>query len=225
MEGVNYDSIDGGDGGTTRRTTSTRGSWQRRRGEGTRDAMTDNFQVPTAVVLRRAAGLVELAELLVDGESTTFPAARKLLVRALDEVRSLPHEDRLSRSASLLEGEALRALGEWESALVPLERAADGPRGRVEAAMGLGWCFKRLGRIADAISVLRRAIEANPDQPVLHYNLACYHSVAGDVAAAIEHLTRAITMDGRFRDLTGTERDFDAIRTDPRFVAATVVTV
>jgi Flp pilus assembly protein TadD len=91
--------------------------------------------------------------------------------------------------------------------------------------MGLGWCHKRLGRIVDAIAALRRAVEAFPDQPVLHYNLACYHSVAGDVAAAVEHLTRAITMDDRFRDLTGTERDFDAIRSDPRFVAVTVVTV
>jgi hypothetical protein len=43
--------------------------------------------------------------------------------------------------------------------------------------------------------------------------------------AAIDHLTRAIAIDDRFRDLTGHERDFDAIRSDPRFVAATSVTV
>lgn len=187
--------------------------------------MDEPFQVPTATVLRRAAGLIELAELLVDGEAVTSPAARRLLLRALEEVRALPEQERSSRSASLLEGESLRALGQWVAAIVPLERAAAGPRGRVEAAMGLGWCYKRLGRIADAIAALRRAVETFPDQPVLHYNLACYHSVAGDVAAAVEHLTRAITMDDRFRDLTGTERDFDAIRSDPRFVAVTVVTV
>lgn len=187
--------------------------------------MNDAFQVPTATLLRRAAGLIELASLVIDGESATFPAARKLLMRALDEVRNLPEQERCGRSASLLEGEALRALGMWQEAIVPLERAATGPRGRVEAAMGLGWCYKRLGRIGDAIDALQTAVETFPDQPVLHYNLACYHSVGGDVAAAIEHLTRAIAMDGRFRDLTGTERDFDAIRSDPRFVAVTVLTV
>ena len=48
---------------------------------------------------------------------------------------------------------------------------------------------------------------------------------AGDVAAAVEHLTRAISIDDRFRDLTGQERDFDPIRGDPRFVAATHVVV
>jgi hypothetical protein len=57
------------------------------------------------------------------------------------------------------------------------------------------------------------------------YNLACYHSLAGNVPAAIENLTQAIALDARFRDLTGKERDFDPIRADPRFVAATHVTV
>lgn len=184
-----------------------------------------SYRVPPQVSLRRAAGFIELAEMVMDGDAATFPPARKLLARALEEVRGLPADERESRSASLLEGEALRALGAWEAALPPLERAATGPRGRIEAAMGLGWCYKRLGRISDAIAALRLAVEAFPDQPVLHYNLACYHSVAGEVPAAIDHLTRAISMDARFRDLTGSERDFDTIRTDPRFVAATVVTV
>jgi len=47
----------------------------------------------------------------------------------------------------------------------------------------------------------------------------------GEVAAAIDYLTRAIAIDARFRDLTGAERDFDPIRSDPRFVAATHVIV
>jgi hypothetical protein len=50
-------------------------------------------------------------------------------------------------------------------------------------------------------------------------------SLGGRVQAAIEHLARAIAIDGRFRDLTEVEPDFDPIRTDPRFVAATSVTV
>ena len=187
--------------------------------------MSETFQVPTAIVLRRAAGLIELGELVVDGECATFPAARRLLVRALDELRGLSDEDRLGRSASLLEGEALRALGDWEAALVPLERAAEGARGRIEAAMGLGWCYKRLGRLGDAITALRTGLEAAPSQPLLLYNLACYHSLAGDVTAAVDHLTKAISIDDQFRDLTGAERDFDPIRSDPRFVAATHVVV
>jgi hypothetical protein len=41
------------------------------------------------------------------------------------------------------------------------------------------------------------------------------------VAAALEHLTQAIALDDRFRDLT--QFDFDPIRKDRRFLAATHV--
>ena len=50
-------------------------------------------------------------------------------------------------------------------------------------------------------------------------------TLAGRVQAAIEHLTKAISLDDRYRDLTGAEPDFDPIRQDPRFVAVTHVTV
>ncbi|NBP82058.1 hypothetical protein EBU58_15380, partial [bacterium] len=64
-------------------------------------------------------------------------------------------------------------------------------------------------------------IQASPRQPILHYNLSCYLSLAGEVPTAIEHLTKAIALDRRYRDLTQVEPDFDPIRSDPRFVAVT----
>ena len=176
-------------------------------------------------ILRHAAGYVELAEMLVDGERPAPASARRLLQRALDTLGDLPAEARAAADASLIEGEALRALGDWERALVPLGRvAAVAPR-RLEAWLGLGWCLKRLGRLDEAIRMLERGRDASPRQAIVLYNLACYHSLAGNVPAAIENLTQAIALDDRYRDLTGTERDFDPIRSDPRFQAATHVTV
>jgi tetratricopeptide (TPR) repeat protein len=176
-------------------------------------------------LFRRASGYIELGELLVTGEAAPPPVATKLLRRALAELDQLPAERRTEVDACLLEGEALRALGEWEAAIPALTRAANGRPGRLEAWLGLGWCRKRLGRLDEAIAALDRGLLVFPDQPILLYNLACYHSLAGDVQAAIDHLAGAIALDDRFRDLTGAERDFDAIRSDPRFVAATHVHV
>lgn len=176
-------------------------------------------------ILRQAAGYLELGELLVDGTAPTPPAARKLLLRSLDTLRELPEQARSGPAASLLEGEALRALGDWDSALHPLSRAVESDPGRLEAWLGIGWCLKRLGRLSEAISALESGLESSPQEPILLYNLACYHSLAGNVPAAIEHLTKAISIDDRFRDLTDRERDFDPIRGDPRFVAVTHVTV
>jgi tetratricopeptide (TPR) repeat protein len=181
--------------------------------------------VPRQILLRRAAGYLELGELLVEPDADTPACARRLLERAIGELEQLPEEVRRGGLASLIEGEALRAMGSWADALVPLSRAAAIDPQRVEAWLGLGWCSKRLGRLGDAISALDAGLAASPRQPILLYNLACYHSLAGNVAAAIDHLARAIAIDERFRDLTGTERDFDPIRSDPRFVAATHVVV
>ena len=177
------------------------------------------------VILRRASGYLELGELLLEGEAAAPPSACRLFRRALAELTQLAEADLADPAAALLEGESLRALGEWEAALPPLTRAAHATPAHLEAWLGIGWCLKRLDRLREAIGALAEGLEAFPDQPVLHYNLACYHSLAGNVPAAIDHLTRAIAIDDRFRDLTGHERDFDAIRGDPRFVAATSVTV
>lgn len=176
-------------------------------------------------IFRRASGYIELGELLVTGESDPSPLAAKVLRRALAELDRLPAGRRNGFEACLLEGEALRALGDWQGAIPFLSRAAGGDVGRLEACLGLGWCWKRLGRIDEAIAALDRGLVRFPSQPILFYNLACYHSLAGNVQAAIDHLTKAIALDGRFRDLTGAERDFDGIRSDPRFVAATHVHV
>lgn len=187
--------------------------------------MTALPRVRRQMILRQAAGYVELGELLVDGESPVPATAGRLLHRALAALAELPAEDRGHPEASLLEGEALRALGEWERALAPLARAAEASPDRLEAWLGLGWCLKRLGRLDEAIGMLERGREASPRQAIVLYNLACYHSLAGDVPTAIERLTQAIALDDRFRDLTGSERDFDPIRSDPRFQAATHVSV
>jgi len=181
--------------------------------------------IPAAWFLRRAAGYIELGELLADGDAPPPAAARVVLARAIAELRGLPEPDRLGPAASILEGEALRAAGEWEAALGPFSRAVADGRGALEAWLGLGWCRKRLGDLPAAILALERGLAVFPRQAILLYNLACYHSLAGDVAAAVERLTQAIALDPRFRDLTGTEHDFDPIRADPRFVAATSVTV
>lgn len=175
--------------------------------------------------LRHAAGYIELGELLADGDLPVPEKGRKLLRRSLAELRHLPEPNRSGPVASLLEGRALRALGEWEAAIPALRRAAEAAPDQLEAWLGLGWCFKRLGLLDEAIASLHAGLETEPSQPLLLYNLACYHSLSGDVSAAVDHLTRAISLDDRFRDLTGAERDFDPIRGDPRFVAATLVVV
>ena len=176
-------------------------------------------------ILREASGYVELGELLLEPTRPVPPSSEKLLHRALDLVSLLPEPTRSTAGAKLLEGEALRALGRWHDSLEAFRMVAAQEPKRLEAWLGMGWCLKRLDRLAEAIGALQQGLGHSPREPILLYNLACYHSLAGNVQGAIEHLTNAIALDGRFRDLTEAEPDFDPIRKDPRFVAVTHVTV
>ncbi|MEI6240684.1 MAG: tetratricopeptide repeat protein [Planctomycetia bacterium] len=187
--------------------------------------MTAMTRLRRQAILRQATGYIELGELLVETDKPVPASARRVLDRALGLLAELPEPTRSLPGTKMLEGEALRALGRWEDALDPLQSVTEHEPDRLEAWLGIGWCLKRLGRLEEAIAVLERGLVATPLQPILHYNLACYLSLGGRVQAAIEHLARAIAIDGRFRDLTEVEPDFDPIRADPRFVAATSVMV
>ena len=82
--------------------------------------------------------------------------------------------------ACLLKGEALRSLERYREAIQPLEMAASLRPGDTGVALALGWCYKRTNRLAQAIDALDRARRHNPENPLLHYNLACYWSLAGN---------------------------------------------
>jgi hypothetical protein len=54
---------------------------------------------------------------------------------------------------------------------------------------------------------------------VLHYNLACYLSLAGQRRGALRSLTDALALDPTFGKLVDDESDFDSLRSDPEFQA------
>lgn len=62
---------------------------------------------------------------------------------------------------------------------------------------------------------LRPIVDANPQYPLLAYNLACVESLTGRTDDAIVHLRQAIELDDRFRDFAKGDSDLDAIRDDP----------
>ena len=78
---------------------------------------------------------------------------------------------------------------------------------------------QRTGRIDLAIDGLQRALAVEPDDALVHYNLACYSSLAGDKHCTLRHLARALALDPSYRRLIDGEPDFDPIRADPDFLA------
>ena len=136
--------------------------------------------------------------------------ALKTLHRLGDPVEYDPH-------ATYLWGEALRMLHRYEDAIVPLIQAAEALPENLHIATALGWCYKRIGQIDLAIESLDRALISNPTEALLHYNLACYWSLAGGKQQALECLSEALHIEPNYRLLIDDESDFDPIRFDPDF--------
>jgi len=137
--------------------------------------------------------------------------------RALEILRADLEWATMQFEASFLTGEALRALGQYRDALRPLEQAAALKPGHVGVAIALGWCYKRTHRLAQAIDALERAGRDTPNEPLLHYNLACYWSLAGNTPKALDELGLALDLEPDLRARVSGETDFDSIRGNPDF--------
>lgn len=161
-------------------------------------------------VLREAEGYLELG------------MARHAL-EAIGQVDRAQAEK--SHQLLYLKGEALRSLEQYGQALAALKKAADLAPSDIHVWLAMGWCYKRLGRLDLAIKALQSAVSVEPDMAILHYNLACYFSLAGDKQSMLEFLSQAFMLDRKYRDLVGDEADFDPFRNDADFQALTSVIV
>ena len=73
------------------------------------------------------------------------------------------------------------------------------------------------GDHAGVLEPMRRIVAENPQYGLLHYNLACLESLAGNRAEAIEHLGQAIELAPQFEKYAKHDSDLDAVRDDPAF--------
>ncbi len=144
---------------------------------------------------------------------------------ALEVLSRCGELENLTDHGLYLLGESLRTLERYGEAIVPLKRAAQGDPNNMHIWLALGWCYKRIARLDLAIESLEEALSAEPNEALVHYNLACYWSLANNKRQALSYLARAIHLKESYRSMVADESDFDPIRQDPAFQALVRVTV
>jgi len=76
-------------------------------------------------------------------------------------------------------------------------------------------------RYDDALQAVRDGLERAPESPGLHYNYACFSTLAGETDdATFDHLHRSVELFTPFRQQARVDDDLAAVRDDPRFEAA-----
>ena len=161
---------------------------------------------------------IRLQRALLESEGYLELGMPEQALKSLQRRGQLVHGD--ARGCYLL-GECLRELRRYREAIFPLRRSLELIPDDIHVAMALGWCCKRTGQLEEAITALEHAVRVEPGAAVLHYNLACYWSLARNRRRALQHLAHALEIDGNFREMVVAEPDFDPIRNDPLFQTLT----
>jgi hypothetical protein len=139
----------------------------------------------------------------IDGETVDAPAGTFVFVRP--EARRKATGDGTVLALGATPGEAYQAL-DWGDAW-PFHRDSMAAYGEQ--------------RYADAVEAVHRGLEQMPEQPGLHYNYACFATLAGDTSdETFGHLQRSVELFPRFREQARRDDDFAAVRDDPRFEQA-----
>jgi tetratricopeptide (TPR) repeat protein len=63
-----------------------------------------------------------------------------------------------------------------------------------------------------AIEIASEGLADHPDHGHLHYQLACYHALAGHTDEATRHLRRAYEIEPKTREWAAGDSDLDSVR-------------
>lgn len=87
----------------------------------------------------------------------------------------------------------------------------------VDALIALGDAYTKRGRYKEGLKIDLRLAKLKPDEPVVHYNLACSYSLLRMSDLCLKALEKALCLG--YQDLAFMEKDPDLefIRKDPRY--------
>ena len=187
--------------------------------------MSDPNRIRRQQILREAEGYLDLITVFGDRMPCRPDVRDALAARVLDTLDRVHNAGGMKAHILFLRGQALRAMDRYVDAVPLLREAAELEPQNVHIRLSLAWCYKRCRRLDLAIQALEEALEADASYAIVHYNLACYWSLAGNVKLAVTYLSQAFDLEPEYRDLVGRERDFDPIREHPHFLALTSVIV
>ena len=87
----------------------------------------------------------------------------------------------------------------------------------IELLVSLGNIYSRLDLFREGLLVDKRLVELCPNEPKFHYNLACSHSLLGEIDQAFEALSEAVSLGYDNLPFLRQDRDLTNLKCDDRF--------
>ena len=153
----------------------------------------------------QAQGKMELAAVLYQKAAELRVDDYQALVFAATCYRSLGRLDEahVAARAGIVAAERALAINAGESRALSLGAAE----------------LQFLGEPVKAEEWARRAVQSDPNNPLMLYNIGCLYAMAGKNGLALDHLERSIELGMRNKDWLMTDPDLESVRDEPRFAA------
>lgn len=98
-----------------------------------------------------------------------------------------------------------------------LEAALKGNPDSFDVLFELGNAYTQTGRYRDGLEIDRRLIRLRPDNPIVHYNMACSLSLLGEIDESLKELETCFMLGYREYNYAISDRDLENVRRDGRF--------
>lgn len=136
-----------------------------------------------------------------------------MLADAASELAKIPREDGENREVLEVRLDLATQRRSWKTAAKRGEQLATRYPEIESGWIGWAYALRELQQIEEAKAVL---LEAEPrhgrKSALLHFNLACYYALLGEVETARERLERACKLDVRFKEEALTDPDLVSLR-------------
>ena len=182
-------------------------------------------QIHRQRLLQEVEGYLDLATVLEDRYPLSTKSRDQISHRALRTLDRVDESTKRSPIVLHLKGKVFRLMKRYNEAIEPLLAASVAEPENIHILLTLGWCYKRTNKIDSAIQALEHALVHSPYEAIIHYNLACYWSLANNVPLALVYLSQSFDLDPEYREMVSDEPDFDSLRDHPEFVTLTSVIV
>ena len=131
---------------------------------------------------------------------------------SLSELQSLSPSDRMRKEALEMKLSAEMQAHRWNAGadtgrMLCLQEPKE-PRFFINAA----FCLHETGDTLAARNWLMTGPSELIEDPLFHYNIACYHAVLGERKQAKSHLARATAMDETFREMAEKDGDLASLK-------------
>lgn len=138
-----------------------------------------------------------------------------------DEHQDMDHSDpeNIRRMAIFHynEGNKFLQKKKWADAAKKYHKALNHNRQFEEVYVNLSTAYLGAGKYDEALDTLKSLEAINPSAPLLHYNLACYHSLTENLQASMGALKKAVELGYKGFQVIQTDPDLENLRNFAEF--------